>query len=284
MKTFVIKLAQAAMLLCAQTILGQQFYGKAVYETKMRPPSMEVSGSTMSPEMQKMIEAQLKSQLEKTFLLTFNQTESNWEEEQKLDTPQPNMPGVNVKIVNSGDGRRYTSLKDKTSISEQEIMGKEFVVSEKLPAWEWKITDESKKIGNYTCYKATAIVKVTDEERAEYERNKAEMAQNPKRVIIIDEPQDYEITAWFTPDIPVGHGPENFYGLPGLILETNDGQRVTLCSKIILNPKEKPTVFVPKNGEKVTMEQFEKIREKKMKEMQDMPQGRGERQVIRIGG
>lgn len=287
MTTFILRLAQAALLLCAQIIFGQQFFGQAIYETKMKPPTMQVDGPTMSPEMQKMIEAQLKSQLEKKFILTFNKQESGWQEEQKLDAPQPSAVGVNVKIVNSGDGKRYNNLKEQTSLSEQEIFGKEFVVSEKLPKWDWKITDETKKIGNYTCYKATAIVKVTDEQRAEYEKNKAQMAKKPKRVIIIDEPQDYEVTAWYTPEIPVGHGPENFWGLPGLILETNDGQRVTLCSKIILNPKEKPSIYIPKNGEKVTLQEFEAIREKKMQEMQEMNQGRGrdgERQMIRIGG
>lgn len=47
------------------------------------------------------------------------------------------------------------------------------------------------------------------------------------------------MTAWYTPEIPVNQGPENYWGLPGLILEINDGTTTILCSKIVLNAKEK---------------------------------------------
>jgi GLPGLI family protein len=282
----IFRLTQALIILGLQLLSAQNFTGKAVYETKSKAPEMRMNDD-MPPERKAAVEAMLKAQLEKTFALTFNQAESSWYEEQKLDRPQPTVPGMNVKIINSGDGKRYTNLKSQTALSEQEIFGKEFIVTEALRKWDWKMTDETKKIGNYTCYKATALVKVTDEQRAAYEENKKKMAQNPKRVLIIDEPQDYEITAWYTPDIPVGHGPEGFWGLPGLILETNDGQRVTLCSKITLNPKEKVIIDIPKTGEKVTQQEFESIREKKMREMEEMHEGRsrdGERRTIRIGG
>jgi GLPGLI family protein len=43
------------------------------------------------------------------------------------------------------------------------------------------------------------------------------------------------ITAWYTPEIPVNQGPENYWELPSLILEINDGKTVVLCSKIVLN-------------------------------------------------
>jgi GLPGLI family protein len=285
MTKVIFKLAQALIILGLQLLSGQNFTGQAIYETKSKAPQ-PIGGREMSPEMQKQIEEQMKRQLEKTFVLNFNQFESSWEQEQKLETPQPALSGVNIKFIDSGDSKRYNNLRMTTTLSEEEIFGKEFLVSDDLPKWNWTMTDESKKIGNYTCYKATALLKVTDQERAQYEKRKLEMDKNPKRILIIDEPQDYAVTAWYTPDIPVGHGPEGFWGLPGLILETSDGQRTTLCSKIILNPKEKITIDIPKTGEKVTRKTFDEIREKKLKEMQDMPRGRGRdgERVIRIGG
>jgi GLPGLI family protein len=36
-------------------------------------------------------------------------------------------------------------------------------------------------------------------------------------------PKDVTITAWYT-EIQVNQGPENYWGLPGLILEINDGE------------------------------------------------------------
>jgi GLPGLI family protein len=40
------------------------------------------------------------------------------------------------------------------------------------------------------------------------------------------------------PEIPVNQGPR-IIGIAGLILEINDSKTVILCSKIVLNPKEK---------------------------------------------
>ncbi len=284
MVKIIFRLTQALIMLGLQLLSAQNFTGKAFYQTKSTPPAPIVDRN-ISPEMQKQIEAQMKAQLEKSFLLNFNTYESSWEQEQKLEAPEPTLAGVNIRLVDSGDSKRYNNLKSKITLSEEEIFGKEFLVSDELPKWNWTMTDETKTIGNYACYKATALIKVTDEERAAYEKRKAEADKNPKRILIIDEPRDYSVTAWYTPDIPVGHGPEGFWGLPGLILETSDGSRTILCSKIILNPKEKFEISVPRTGEKVTRQQFEEIRQKKLREMQEMPRGRGEgRQIIRIGG
>jgi GLPGLI family protein len=45
------------------------------------------------------------------------------------------------------------------------------------------------------------------------------------------------ITAWYTPEIPVSQGPEGYWGLPGLILEVNDG-KTTICALNCLESKE----------------------------------------------
>ncbi len=280
------KLALIGLTIIGQSTRAQQFYGQAVYESKTKMPP--ITGEGMSPEMTKQIEEMMKKQMEKTFTLTFNQTESSYEQQQKLETPQPQTTGINIKMVNTSDGKRYTNIRDKKTISEQEIFGKEFLVTDELPKWEWQIGSETKKIGDYDCIKATAVIKVSDEQRAEYEKRRSEMpeSQKNKRIIMLDEPQDYTVTAWFTTEIPVGHGPAEFWGLPGLILEVNDGRMALLCSKIVLNPKEKPAISVPKTGEKVTQKEFDAINEKKIKQRMETPEGRGQdgQMRIRIGG
>jgi GLPGLI family protein len=50
------------------------------------------------------------------------------------------------------------------------------------------------------------------------------------------------------PEIPVSQGPEGYWGLPGLILEVNDGKTVLLCSKVVLNPKVKAEIKAPSKG------------------------------------
>ena len=49
--------------------------------------------------------------------------------------------------------------------------------------------------------------------------------------------KEITISAWYTPQIPVSAGPGNYHGLPGLILEVNDGSETVICSKIVINPK-----------------------------------------------
>ena len=46
------------------------------------------------------------------------------------------------------------------------------------------------------------------------------------------------VTAWYTPQIPVSNGPDEFQGLPGLILELSYDSQTILCSKVTLNLKK----------------------------------------------
>ncbi|WP_332911473.1 GLPGLI family protein [Algoriphagus boritolerans] len=58
------------------------------------------------------------------------------------------------------------------------------------------------------------------------------------------------VTAWFTPEIPVSHGPESYFGLPGLILEVQNQGRTLICEKIELNPSTNPVkIEQPKKRE-----------------------------------
>ena len=56
-------------------------------------------------------------------------------------------------------------------------------------------------------------------------------------------------------------------GLPGLILEVNDGKQTMLCKKIVINPKNKVTIKEPAKGKVVTQERFNEIMNKKIEEM-----------------
>jgi GLPGLI family protein len=106
----------------------------------------------------------------------------------------------------------------------------------------------------------------------------------------LEEPEEEEITltAWYTPQIPVKHGPSKYGGLPGLILEVSEGRETILCSKIVLNPKGDVNVKAPSKGKKVNQAEFDAIAEKKMKEMDERFKNNrredGNEIEIRIGG
>ena len=76
-------------------------------------------------------------------------------------------------------------------------------------------------------------------------------------------------TAWYTPQIPVSNGPEEFWGLPGLILEIQDGKLTIACTEIVMNPTEKVEIKKPKKGKKVTQAKFDEIMDKHSKEMME---------------
>lgn len=84
----------------------------------------------------------------------------------------------------------------------------------------------------------------------------------------------------------VNQGPESYWGLPGLILEVNDGKTVILCSKIVLNPKEKTEIKAPTKGKVISQKEFDETVLKKMQEFREMNQGRGGNggMHMRIGG
>ena len=81
------------------------------------------------------------------------------------------------------------------------------------------------------------------------------------------------ITAWYTTQIPVSHGPAEYGGLPGLILELTTDKTVMLCTKVVMNPEKKVQISEPTKGEFVSRSEFENIVEIKTKEMRDMWRG-----------
>ena len=101
-----------------------------------------------------------------------------------------------------------------------------------------------------------------------------------------DVPKEIVVTAWYTPDIPINQGPENYWGLPGLILEVNEGKTIILCSKIVMNTKEKKEIKAPSKGKEVTQAEYDKIVTEKMAEMREMNQGQGGGRTMqyRMGG
>ena len=83
----------------------------------------------------------------------------------------------------------------------------------------------------------------------------------------IEEPENLEVTAWYTPEIPISQGPGPYWGLPGLILEVNDGRTAILCSKLVLNSKEELNIKAPNKGKEVSQEEYNAILAEKMEEM-----------------
>ena len=259
MKTIITTFA----LLFVCTINAQEFSGKAIYKTS-RKSNFKIGGenSTMSEQQTKDIEARLQKLNQKTFILQFDKISSLYEEEVTLNAPKPTARGVKVMSLFSGEGEGtvyYKNLKEKRFVNKTAIMGKLFLVKDSLPKYDWQLVSETKNIGMYTCYKAIFSEEV-ENTTSTFVNGELKEA-NEKEIIAT--------TVWYTTQIPVSNGPSTFYGLPGLILEINDGTTTIVCTEIILNPSEKITIEEPEKGKIVNQTDFDKISEEKTKEMME---------------
>ena len=275
---------------------AQDFQGMAVYESKTSTSDFKTrmeGNKEMTPDMQKMIEDRMKKMFEKTFILNFSKTTSIYKEEEKLDAPGQGGQGGGMRWMSSmtgGGGTNFKNVKEKTYAVDKEFMGKEFLVKDSLPNYAWKLEGETKLIGGYTCFKATTVRPVSQTDfrnfRPKKEEKKKEEAKDEakkpegeaKKTNFMEDfelPKEVTITAWYTPEIPISQGPENYWGLPGLILEVSDGKTVVLCSKIVMNAKEKVEIKSPTKGKVISQKEYDETVTKKMEEFRQMNQGRG---------
>jgi len=133
----------------------------------------------------------------------------------------------------------YDFIKNE-KLDQVEFLTREFLIESDIESKPWKLTNEKKKILDYTCMSAEIVI------------------------------EEKKIIAWFTPEIPVSIGPANFSGLPGIVLAVEkSGETIFLASSIDLLPPSDEVLSKPDKGTKVTQKEFEKIVEEKKVEWQE---------------
>ena len=267
------------------SIGAQNFQGKAIYKTsrKMNFNFASGNGAQMSDADKEKMHQRLSKQFQKTFVLSFDKTSSVYKQDATLKSPNV-MPtgGANVMVREIGGGGGtdvlFKNIKKDKYLNQTEIMGKRFLIKDKLQKYDWVMTSETKNIGKYTCYKATFT---REEERTNMSVVNGDVKEKTEKVDVVT-------TAWYTPQIPVSNGPRNYHGLPGLIMEIKEGNETIMCTEIVMNPKEKVEIVEPNKGKVVSQEKYRKIMDKKSKEMMEKFKSRrnsgGNNMHIRIGG
>lgn len=124
----------------------------------------------------------------------------------------------------------FTDLTNSKQLVHNNIYGQSFLIEMKNKKWE--LTNDTKNIGKYLCYKAI-FTKTT--------RGKI-----------------VKIIAWYTPEISMSFGPSEYFGLPGLILQVNDGVLIITVNKVTIPQEIKRIKTIP-NGKLITEEEFVKI-------------------------
>ena len=242
---------------------AKEFKGKAIYFAKSK---MELGrwGARMSEAQKKQVKERLKNRLEKTYILDFNKEASLFEEKDKLDA-------ISGATDSWGDnfsrGLQYKNVKENKLVQSQEFYGKKFLVVDELEPLNWQLKKETKQIGNYTCFKAVASAPTKSLEW--YNFSWAELRKPEPKEGEEPEIEMTTIEAWYTPQIPVSHGPAEFWGLPGLILEVSYGNTVMLCSEIQMNPEDDIEIIAPDKGKEINKKDYKEVIVGKMKEMRN---------------
>jgi len=275
---FKLFLVGVTILILPNVLPAQDFQGKAYYFSKT-PMELGRWGAKMSEQQKKEVASRLKNRLEKTYILTFNREESTYKEEDMLDA----ISGATDSWgKNFTPGHQYKNIKTNKFIQNQEFYGKVFLVKDTLSSIKWIMGNETKQIGNYTCFKATCKRPVFDlswynfswsELRSQTEKETDTVIKKKEYPIKVEDNDEnldmIEVVAWYTPMIPVSQGPSDYRGLPGLILEVSAGNTTLLCNKIVLNPGEKELIKAPRKGKEVSKKEYKVIITEKMKEFRN---------------
>ncbi|MFD2908522.1 GLPGLI family protein [Flavobacterium ardleyense] len=101
---------------------------------------------------------------------------------------------------------------------------------------KWELSEETKIIDNYICYKAIST----------------QIVINSKSTFT------HPVIAWYCPSIPFSYGPKGYTGLPGLILELQVRHIKWGATKISLSTENK-IIDEPTKGKVVTEEEYKNI-------------------------
>lgn len=120
-----------------------------------------------------------------------------------LDTLVVNVPKEKADVKFMNDKFAYCLRYTNTDyILHETVFERDFYAKGSIKDIEWEITEEKKKLFGFNCVKAVS---------------------KDKRLLI---------TVWFTNEIPVSGGPVNYFGLPGLVVWSEDFFRTSQLDKI----------------------------------------------------
>lgn len=182
-------------------------------------------------------------------------SESSYQYLDKIRNDQPKEGnGFTATIQMGSRGTIYKNTTENLLIEETSIYGKDYLIASELPEFKWNISKESKNILGFEVRKATTV---------------------------LDDKHKTKITAWYAPKLNVKTGPDEYWGLPGLILEVESGfdyedggnEGFTFKALKVEVMKESIDIQKPTKGIKVSKEELNEIMKKQNEKMMEMYEG-----------
>lgn len=167
------------------------------------------------------------------YKLLFNNNRAKFNQVEKLNLDSDNILTIKLAKITTGiRGNYFYDFNKKALIREVEDF-EELVLVQKVGDYNWILKKETKKINGSICYKAILKKKIETRSRGVIERN---------------------LVAWYDPSINIPFGPDGYYGLPGLIVELNDGKVTTYLIKI--DYRINPSIEFPHRGRVMTEDEY----------------------------
>lgn len=184
-----------------------------------------------------LLELFFKNQSNIEFELIYDKSSSFYQKKEFMPSDQNKIDEMNSLI----DNKKYFKNNDSKEKIYQTTLDNLYNVIVPFEEYKWTISNETKIINGYKCYKATSI--------------KEDIFNPYKQSKAIFYPE-----VWFTPEIPSSFGPQGLDGLPGLVLEaTVNGKKYLYATKIEFNIKNVDKIEKFKKGKTITSVDLEKI-------------------------
>lgn len=166
----------------------------------------------------------------------------NFKDQESYYYHNPTLAQLETYDVGSRAGRNpvYVNLATNSIVEASRALGN--VGREPL---DWELINETKTIGNYTCYKAITTEKL-------YDRRGQGNYYNRK------------VIAWYTPKIPINYGPKYYNGLPGLVLQVKRSEFTLTATNLEFNPENEDVKInrIGKADNVISQEEyFERVQE-----------------------
>lgn len=184
--------------------------------------------------LKEMLDKSISNQQPISFKLEINDTIS------KFSALKNSMNNLNENVLNfSLSMGNYSGvvydINNVFILKQSSLLGNNYFV--KYPIINnWEITNETKLIDKYLCYKATNVYKVVNDVKT----------------------FNHPVTVWFCPSLPYKYGPNGYGNLPGLILELHVRNSTYGATLISNSRKNDISINQIKNIKILTEQELEK--------------------------
>ncbi|MBU2525578.1 MAG: GLPGLI family protein [Bacteroidetes bacterium] len=184
----------------------------------------------------------ISDEMEKlTYVLLFHNSESFFSliEEMNADNGkyQPKSLGQSFSFT----GKVYTNYKEGIMLHEKYLSSDHFLIKSYIKDIGWELSNETKNISGYTCYKAKTV----------------------DTIVTIRGLKTFEVIAWYAPKLPYSFGPANYTGLPGLILELETNKATFYADKILFEQNHEINLIKkPLKGKLISKDEYHEFERK----------------------